>query len=157
MRLYAFADEASASIAGQVDALRRNGLNGLEIRNVEGVNVSDLPIARAKELRARLNDAGLITWSIGSPIGKIRVTDDFGAHRDRFLHTLEVADALNAKNIRLFSFYPGEGNINFDRVFEKAEAGGTEFMLVEQDDCNGENPFDCLKRSYDYLTACGFR
>lgn len=51
----------------------------------------------------------------------------------------------------------GEGNINFDRVFEKAEAGGTEFMLVEQDDCNGENPFDCLKRSYDYLTACGFR
>ena len=108
MRLYAFADEASASIAGQVDALRRNGLNGLEIRNVEGTNVSDLPIARAKELRVRLDDAGLITWSIGSPIGKIRVTDDFGAHRDRFLHTLEVADALNAKNIRLFSFYPGE-------------------------------------------------
>ena len=109
MRLYAFADEASATIAGQVDALCRNGLNGLEIRNVEGTNVSDLPIARAKELRARLDDAGLITWSIGSPIGKIRVTDDFGAHRDRFLHTLEVADALNAKNIRLFSFYPGEG------------------------------------------------
>ena len=108
MRLYAFADEASATIAGQVDALRRNGLNGLEIRNVEGTNVSELPIARAKELRARLDDAGLITWSIGSPIGKIRVTDDFDAHRDRFLHTLEVADALNAKNIRLFSFYPGE-------------------------------------------------
>lgn len=50
----------------------------------------------------------------------------------------------------------GEGNINFDRVFEKAEAGGTEYMLVEQDDCGGENPFDCLKRSYEYLTACGF-
>ena len=50
----------------------------------------------------------------------------------------------------------GEGNINFDRVFEKAEAGGTEYMLVEQDDCGGENPFDCLKRSYQYLTACGF-
>ena len=50
----------------------------------------------------------------------------------------------------------GEGNINFDRVFQMAEAGGTEYMLVEQDLCNGENPFDCLKRSYDYLTACGF-
>lgn len=50
----------------------------------------------------------------------------------------------------------GEGNINFDRVFEKAEAGGTKYMLVEQDDCNGESPFDCLKRSYQYLTACGF-
>lgn len=51
----------------------------------------------------------------------------------------------------------GEGNINFDRVFEKAEAGGTQVMLVEQDDCGGENPFDCLKRSHDYLTSRGFQ
>ena len=49
----------------------------------------------------------------------------------------------------------GEGNINFDRVFEKAEASGVKYMLVEQDDCNGQDPFDCLKRSYDYLRACG--
>lgn len=51
----------------------------------------------------------------------------------------------------------GEGNINFDRVFEKAEKGGTQFMLVEQDDCNGEDPIECLRRSYQYLTACGFQ
>lgn len=50
----------------------------------------------------------------------------------------------------------GEGNINFDRVFEKAEAGGTKYMLVEQDSCYGEDPFDCLKRSYEYLKAQGF-
>ena len=50
----------------------------------------------------------------------------------------------------------GEGNINFERVFEKAEKSGTKYMLVEQDDCNGENPFDCLKRSYDYLKSRGF-
>jgi len=50
----------------------------------------------------------------------------------------------------------GEGNINFDRVFEKAEAGGTQYMLVEQDNCNGEDPFDCLRRSYEYLKAEGF-
>ena len=51
----------------------------------------------------------------------------------------------------------GEGNINFDKVFEKAEAGGTQYMLVEQDDCNGEDPLECLYRSYLYLKACGFR
>ena len=51
----------------------------------------------------------------------------------------------------------GEGNINFERVFEKAEAGGTKYMLVEQDDCYGEDPFDCLRRSYLYLRANGFR
>lgn len=50
----------------------------------------------------------------------------------------------------------GEGNINFDRVFEKAEAGGTQYMLVEQDNCNGEDPFDCLRRSYEFLKAEGF-
>ncbi len=50
----------------------------------------------------------------------------------------------------------GEGNINFDRIFEKAELAGTKYMLVEQDDCNGEDPFDCIKRSYDALKAFGF-
>ncbi len=51
----------------------------------------------------------------------------------------------------------GEGNINFDRVFEKAEKAGTKYMLVEQDDCNGEDPFDCLRRSYNNLRALGFK
>ena len=50
----------------------------------------------------------------------------------------------------------GEGNINFERVFAAAEKAGTKYMLVEQDDCNGEDPFACLKRSYEYLKACGF-
>ena len=50
----------------------------------------------------------------------------------------------------------GEGNINFDRVFEKAEAGGTRYMLVEQDNCNGEDPIECLRRSYQFLRSRGF-
>ena len=50
----------------------------------------------------------------------------------------------------------GEGNINFDRVFEKAEKAGTEYMLVEQDDCNGEDPFKCLADSYRHLRTLGF-
>jgi len=50
----------------------------------------------------------------------------------------------------------GEGNINFEKAFEKAEASNVKYMLVEQDDCNGENPFDCLERSYKNLNAYGF-
>lgn len=50
----------------------------------------------------------------------------------------------------------GEGNINFDRVFEKAETGGTRYMMVEQDDCNGEDPLECLRRSYEFLRSRGF-
>ena len=29
-------------------------------------------------------------------------------------------------------------------------------MMVEQDDCNSEDPIECLRRSYEYLKACGF-
>ena len=50
----------------------------------------------------------------------------------------------------------GEGNINFDRVFRAAEDAGTKYMLVEQDDCHGEDPIECLRRSYQYLKANGF-
>jgi len=52
--------------------------------------------------------------------------------------------------------YLGEGNINFDSVFQKAEAAGTEFMLVEQDFCYDLDPFECLKRSFEFLKAKGF-
>lgn len=106
LRIYAFADEASSAIDGQISAMRRNGLSGLEIRNVDGTNVSDISLEKAREVRNKLDDAGLAVWSIGSPIGKIDIVkDDFAAELDRLKHTLEVADALNAKNIRLFSFY----------------------------------------------------
>ena len=50
----------------------------------------------------------------------------------------------------------GEGNMNFDAIFRAAEDSGTEYMLVEQDDCYGEDPFDCLRRSYEYLKANGY-
>ena len=51
----------------------------------------------------------------------------------------------------------GEGNLNFEKIFEEAEAAKTKYMLVEQDDCNGEDPFACLARSYQNLRTFGFR
>lgn len=50
----------------------------------------------------------------------------------------------------------GEGNLNWPRIFAAAEKAGTRYMLVEQDNCYGEDPFECLKRSYDYLRSQGF-
>ena len=50
----------------------------------------------------------------------------------------------------------GEGNMNFEAIFAAAEDAGTKYMLVEQDDCYGEDPFDCLARSYKYLRSEGF-
>ena len=49
----------------------------------------------------------------------------------------------------------GDGNINFDAVAAAAADSKVEYMLVEQDNCHGEDPFSALKRSYDYLHAMG--
>ncbi len=49
----------------------------------------------------------------------------------------------------------GDGNINMDAVAAAAADAGTEYMLVEQDNCYGADPFECLQRSYQYLKAMG--
>lgn len=101
----AFADESSNAFSGQVDALKRNGLKYLEIRNLDGKNVTELTIAEAREVAHILRDNGLALWSIGSPIGKIPIDGDFAAHMDLYRHTLDLAGELGAANIRLFSFF----------------------------------------------------
>ncbi len=109
MNIYAFADEACGLIDGQIAALRRNGLQGLEIRGVDGANIADITIEKAHEVRRKLDDNGLTVWSMGSPIGKIGIVDgNFPAHLEKLRHVLALADVLGAKNLRMFSFYmPG--------------------------------------------------
>ncbi|MBQ2676266.1 MAG: sugar phosphate isomerase/epimerase [Clostridia bacterium] len=105
-KIYAFADEAGPMIDDQIVAMKRNGLNGLEIRGVDNVNISDISEAKAKEVISKIENAGLSVWSIGSPIGKIDIEkDDFDAHIEKFKHTLEIANILKAKNMRIFSFF----------------------------------------------------
>lgn len=49
----------------------------------------------------------------------------------------------------------GEGVIKFEPLVDALSDAGTEFIFVEQDNCYGEDPFACLKRSYDYLHSIG--
>lgn len=109
-RIYAFADEANGMIDGQIRTLLRNGLQGLEIRGVDGRNIADITVEKAKEVRKKLDDNGLCVWSMGSPIGKIDIVNgDFAAHLEKLKHVLELSHVLGAENVRMFSFYiPGE-------------------------------------------------
>lgn len=51
----------------------------------------------------------------------------------------------------------GEGNIPFDRILRQLKGlGKTEHILVEQDRCYGEDPFECLRRSFNYLKELGY-
>lgn len=49
----------------------------------------------------------------------------------------------------------GSGIIKFEPIIAELEKAGTEFIFVEQDDCYGEDPFVCMKKSYDYLKSVG--
>ena len=110
MNIYAFSDEAASSLDGQIAALRRNGLQGMEIRGVDGENVASITKEKAADILRRLRDSGLSVWSIGSPIGKIRLEEGgFEAHLDSLKHVLEIADILECRNVRMFSFYMPEG------------------------------------------------
>ncbi len=117
--IYAFADEASVQMPGQVAAMLRNGLQGLEIRGIDGVNVSQITSEKARQVRRLLDDNGLLTWSIGSPIGKIRLDEDFSAHLDQLRHVLEIADILGTKNVRMFSFYTQTPEADRSQVMDR--------------------------------------
>lgn len=108
-QIAAFADEADAAISGQIEAMRAEHISLLEIRGVDGKSVADLTVPEAKALRARLADEGIAVWSVGSPYGKSEVTEAFGLRLDEFRHGLELAEALGASHIRLFSFYLPRG------------------------------------------------
>lgn len=51
----------------------------------------------------------------------------------------------------------GCGTIDFEKVLSACEDAQTEYVLVEQDHCNGLDPFECLKMSYDYLASLGLK
>lgn len=109
IRLCAFSDEASPSLQGQIDAMKRNGIALTELRSVAGKNVKDLTLAQAAEIKAALNEAGIAVWSIGSPLGKVDISVDIGEYLHTVAHVCELAQALGCKRIRMFSFFGAYG------------------------------------------------
>ena len=105
MKIYAFSDEAASDLGSQITAMKRNGLDGTEIRGVGGRNITAFTLKEAAAVLQQLKDNDLSVWSVGSPIGKIPLDGDFAAHLDRFRRTLEIASALECANLRMFSFY----------------------------------------------------
>ena len=110
MKYCAFADEASSNMSGQIAALKRNDFQYLEIRGVDGTNISKISADKAKEVKKMLDDAGLAVWSIGSPIGKFAMDKDISEHLEVYKRVLENSYILGAQRIRMFSFHPVEGD-----------------------------------------------
>jgi sugar phosphate isomerase/epimerase len=107
--LSGFADEIDDDFSTQCEVAAGLGLKFLEVRSAWGINILDLSDDQLDTVLETLDAHGLSVSSIGSPIGKIGITDDFEPHLARMQHATDVASRLSAPYIRLFSFFIPEG------------------------------------------------
>jgi len=103
--LSGFPDEACADIAGQIKVVQNARLSHTDLRGVDGGNIVDVPVERAKVIKAQLDEAGLGVNMFGTPIGKIDLADDFQIDIDRLNHVAELADVFGCRAVRVFSYY----------------------------------------------------
>ncbi|HEX5335290.1 MAG TPA: sugar phosphate isomerase/epimerase family protein [Propionicimonas sp.] len=107
--LSGFADEISPDLDEQVALVTSLGLRYIELRSAWDVNVLDLDGDQLCRVKTTLDGAGLGVSSIGSPIGKIAITDDNAPHLDRMRHAADVAKLFGAPFIRMFSYFMPAG------------------------------------------------
>lgn len=126
--LSAFADEVSQNPKEQMDALEANGIHYVELRGAWGLNVMKFTDAQCTDLKKQLTDRGFGVSCIASPIGKVRIDEDYRKHFDLFKRAVDLAETFESKYIRIFSYYPPEGEsiaayrgVVVDRLNEKVD------------------------------------
>ena len=62
----------------------------------------------------------------------------------------EIPEGIDEKEVYLRPIY--EGKLDYDAYIKALAEAGCEYMLVEQDNCYGEDEFECLRRSYENVT-----
>lgn len=148
-----FADEIGSDLEEQLDVLESLGIGHLDLRGVEETNVLDFSDEQVERIRAALDERDIGVTSIGSPIGKIDVTDDFEPHLERFETALEMADRFDTEYVRLFSYYVPEGEEPMDHreevlrrmraKVERAEEAKITLLHENEKDIYGDTPARC--------------
>ena len=147
MRLCAFADEASVDLEGQIKALQRNNISLLEIRGVDGENIKAISYEKIKEIKKRLDDGGIGVWSIGSPIGKDKVDNDFPKQIEDFKRLCEYAQILGAKRIRMFSFHSKDEGAVMDNLGKFCQVCPSDIVMCHENEKGifGDDFESCVK------------
>jgi sugar phosphate isomerase/epimerase len=108
--LSGFSDEISPEFEEQCSLVSSLGLRYLEFRSAWDVNILDLDDAQLAKAKDILSAHGLGVSSVGSPIGKIFINQDFEPHLERMRHAADVAHYFDASYVRIFSFFIPAGS-----------------------------------------------
>lgn len=154
VKISAFADEIGPDPKLQLDTLERYGIRYIELRGAWGTNVMKLSDAQCRQLKRMLDDRGFGVACIASPIGKVRIDEDYAKHFDDFRHAVDLASFFGCHYIRIFSYYPPEGENIADyrgevlrRLAQKGEFvadRGLRLVLENESRIFGETPERCV-------------
>lgn len=164
----AFSDEYADNLETQCQALKSFGIEYMEMRGVNGKNVSTLTQDEVKEAKAVLGDYDIKVSSIGSPLGKIKLDGDLDGHMETAKRVFETANQLGAKNIRMFSFYLPDGKTReecqgqvfgeLEKLVKLSEEYGVTLCHENEALIYGESPEKCLEiaRYFEGRLKCVF-
>ncbi len=147
--LSAFADEAAPDLAGQIAALKANGLSHIELRMIDGHTVLDKTEEELLAVRRVLDEAGITVSSLGSPIGKYDIEADFEPQFTLFCHAVKAAKILGTARMRIFSFFIPAGKheqyreeviSRLTRMTEYAKAEGVTLCHENEAGIYGDSP-----------------
>lgn len=151
--LTGFSDEIDSDVEKQFTHLNRLGISYFEPRGINGKNISELTLFEAKQLKETMDKYGIKASSIGSPVGKIKITDDFDEHLKLLEHVTEIAKILGTGYIRVFSFfipkdedpsnYRGEVIRRMKKMVETAEKAGVILLHENEKGIYGDNAQRC--------------
>jgi sugar phosphate isomerase/epimerase len=152
--LTGFADEISPELEEQLETLAQESMGYMELRSVWNTNVLDLTDDELDRVKSATAERGIRISSVGSPIGKVPVTEPFGPHLERFGRAMRVADVMESPYIRVFSFFIPEGQEPghyrgevIDRMgimASQAEDAGVTLLHENEKDIYGDVPSRCL-------------
>lgn len=111
----AFADEAGVSLMEQIEAMKANDIRYFEPRNIDLINTINLGEEKLLEVKKLLDENGIKVGSLGSPIGKYPIYDDFETHLEDFKKALEACKILGTNKMRIFSFFVEEKDMDEKR------------------------------------------
>ena len=153
-KITGFADEISDDLSTQIESLNKLDIHYVEMRGVDGNNLIFHNNEKVKEIRSRLDDAGIALSALGSPLGKIGIEDSFDKHFEDFKRAVEIAHMMDTKNIRMFSFYISDeqrqtrkGEV-FDRLGRFVDyASDNDIVLLHENEKGiyGEKAPECLE------------